>query len=157
MWNTVASSKYLEEYENVEVGPVSPKRFRKLHNALCSAKSVLKTGTPVQPTFLKNRKKQQVIRREEMDKMYYENKILLKKMDEIQNRHVNKPKLYSGKRKQFNVSDNRYPITEGLMNRKYKIAEQRKVDEENKVQIRSSRTCSRELPWLDPIMRLDFS
>lgn len=68
-----------------------------------------------------------------MDKVYYENKILLKKMDEIQNRHINKPKLYSGKRKQFNVTDSRYPITEGLMNRKFKIAEQRKMDEENTV------------------------
>lgn len=108
-------------------------RFRKLHNALCSAKSILKTSSPVQPAFLKDRKKQQAIRRQEMDKVFQENKILLKKMDEIQRRHTCKPGLYQGKRNMFKVSENRYPISEGFLNRKQKNLEKRRVDEENRV------------------------
>lgn len=68
-----------------------------------------------------------------MDKVFYENKILLKKMDDIQKRHIYRPSLYNGKKNIFKVNENRYPISEGVMNRKQKIAEQRRVDEENKV------------------------
>ena len=133
MWNKVSTSKYLEDYENIEVLSKLTQRFRKLHNALCSAKSILKTGSPLQPAFLKDRKKQKAIRRQEMDKVFYENKILLQKMDDIQKRSIYKPSLYQGKKNMFKLSENRYPISEGIMNRKQKIAEQRKVEEENKV------------------------
>lgn len=113
-------------------------RFRKLHNALVTAKSALKVTAPIQPGFLKTRHKQQTIRRQEMEKVYYENKLLLRKMDDIQRRPKTKAGNFRGPRKAFQVATGSYPVNASSLNTKHKRNEQRKVDQENLVRLGKS-------------------
>jgi hypothetical protein len=54
-------------------------------------------------------------------------------MDEIKVRHINKPKHYAGKRRQFQDSTPIYPINDEKKNVKIKRAGLIKVASENKV------------------------
>lgn len=99
-------------------------------------KKAIDVDPPAQPDFMKQNKKRKVLRQFYNHKVYYENMLLLKKLDDINKKKgsLNKDRLqsanfaYSGRNKCFKVGD-RNSLNNGWM----KTNQEERVKKENNV------------------------
>lgn len=112
MWNTISASKLLRAIEDEKVVLVDQALVRH-ERGKATVKHVIDVQPPNQPDFIRENTKRKVSRQIYNHKVFYENNVLLKKLNDISKKKgaLNKDRLqqsnfaYSGKTNCFKVGN----------------------------------------------------
>jgi hypothetical protein len=135
MWNTISSSKLLRAIEDEKVAS-SDQAYIRHEIGKATVKRAIDVDPPNQPEFMKQNQKRKVLRQFYNHKVFYENNLLLKKLNDINNKKgaLNKDRLersnfaYSGKTTCFKIGNKN-----SLHNGWIKNQREEKVKQENNV------------------------
>jgi hypothetical protein len=142
MWNTISSSKLLKAIEDEKVRRHLIQALLRHEKGKATVKRAVDVEAPNQPEFMRQNKKRKVLRQFYNHKVFYENNLLLKKLNDINKKKgaLNKDRLqsanfaYSGKTNCFKIG-NKTSLHNGWL----KGQKEDKVKVENNVQEASSR------------------